>query len=405
MYHFPRNTFGYDGTIMWPAGPATQPQIRMLGESVPSSTDKADTPADQREEASRPCPTIVTQVKEAAPEQPRRRTIEQEQADAWDRGEVWQPPKYNPTGESAFMTGVRQDKANAQADLRRDEQARHDSTMPDGLWDQVYGDPIRHDLDIIRRRDWMIAIYETAYLHGLELGLTNLAAHAYAQIQLDKWREKSLADFEQAFGTHFAQLGQAISGDPLGNLQKLVAQGVPVIVVKTAATTTKTAALELAEEAGTAKTVGKTVGKTVAKAPPTSGNNATILLANEASASGKSTLAAAAAKAETTPGTYNVFIHSDGTRFGFKLGKQTIIISAKMVKDAMIRTGYKGGTVILNACKAGCMPEGAAQRLADELGETVIAPTSVVSLAGDGTVVTAPGGVWKTFFPTLPATP
>jgi hypothetical protein len=332
-------------------------------------------------------------------EPPRRRTIEQQQADDWDRGEFWKPPVYNPTGESSFMKGVREDKANAQTDIVNAEQERHNSTMPDGLWEQAHGDPIGHAQESIKRRNWMIEIYEEAYLHGIDLGLSNLASHAYAQIKLDEWRAKSLEDFEQTFGTHFAQLGQAISGDPLGNLQKMIAQGVPVVVVKTVSTTARTAAQEL----GTGTTARPTVpnGPPPPPPPPVASEGASILLANESIATNCSNV-------KPTPGWHNVFIHGNGTGFGFKLGGktgvETIRVGVKTLKDAMIRTGYKGGPVVLNSCSTGSLAEGAAQQLADELGETVLAPTSSVGVTKSGRVVTMNGGQWNLFFPTLTPT-
>jgi hypothetical protein len=136
---------------------------------------------------------------------------------------------YDPKGESDWMKGVREDKAAAEARLKqavKDRWGGNEDGVISGVegaaYDQVHGDPIRHEQDLILRRVWQIEIYEAAYKKGRLSGLSNLAAHAYAQIQLDKWRDKSLEDFEQTFGTHFAQLGQAISGDPIGNLNKAI---------------------------------------------------------------------------------------------------------------------------------------------------------------------------------------
>jgi hypothetical protein len=327
----------------------------------------------------------------AREERPRRRTIEQEQADAWDRGEFWQPPVYNPEGESSFIKGVREDKVDAQDQLNRAENDRYECVLPDAVWDQLHSDPIGHANESIKRRKWMIAIYEDAYLYAVGIGMSNLASHAYAQIQLDKWRDKSLQDFEQAFGTHFAQLGQAISGDSVCNLQKLVAEGVPVTVVRTATTAAETASNELGT--GTTASTALTKG-----APPVQGENASILLANDH-------LAARCAKSEPTPGWYNVFIHGNEEGFGLKISGKTVRVGVKTVKDAMIRTGYEGGPVILNSCKTGSFSEGAAQQLADELGETVLASTTKVGVTKAGKVITRDGGVWKLFFPTLSATP
>ena len=202
---------------------------------------------------------------------------------------------------------MREDKANAVADLVKGK-GTYDSTMPDGLWDQVHRDPIGHAISSIRRRNWMIAIYEEAYLHGINVSLDNLASHAYAQIKLREWFDKSLEDFEQTFGKHYAQLGQAISGDALGNLQKMIAQGVPVVVVKTASTTTQTATQELS----TATTAGKTYTPPSGPKPPISGDNSTILFANEK-------LAQKCAKSSPTSGFHSVYVHGNAKGFGMKI--------------------------------------------------------------------------------------
>jgi hypothetical protein len=382
----------FDGaqSVMHPNVTAAGPNI------IPSAsmqvTNPSVMPTVRTTDAVREVPASTTSVPPPIPRAPRRRTIEQEQADAWERGETWHPPVYNPVGESAFIHGAREDKANALATLNKAEQERHDSYLSDGIWDQVHGDPIGHAKSSIMRRNWMIAIYEDAYLHGVGIGMSNLAAHAYAQIQVDKWRDKSLQDFEQTFGTHFAQLGQAVSGDSLGNLQKVIAEGVPVTVVRTATTAVETTSNEL----GTGTTVGKTVARKVP--PPVQGENASILLANDH-------LAARCAKTPSKPGWYSVFIHGNAEGFGLKVSGKVVRVGVKTIKDAMFRTGYKGGRVILNSCSTGSLPEGAAQQLADELGETVWAPTTKVGVDRAGTIITKDGGAWKKFYPTFPATP
>src|SRR5262245_38256129 len=179
----------------------------------------------------------------------------------------------------------------------------------------------------------MIAIYEEAYINGIYIGLSNLAAHAYAQNKLDEWRDKSLEDFEQAFGAHYPQLGLAISGDALGNLQRLIAEGVPTVVVKTVSTTAETTVQEL----------GTGTAASSAARPPISGPNASYLMANDQ-------LVTNCTKVKPTPGWHNVFVHGNGNGFGLKINGQAVRVSPAMVKDAMVRTGYKGGPVILNSC-------------------------------------------------------
>jgi hypothetical protein len=347
-------------------------------------------------DAAREMPASTVSAPPPIPRAPRRWTVEQEQADAWEQGETWHPPVYNPVGESSFILGVREDKTNDLAKLNMAELERHNSFLSDGVWDQLHGDPIGHAKSSIMRRNWMIEIYEDAYIHAIGIGMSNLASHAYAQIQVDKWKDKSLQDFEQTFGTHFAQLGQAISGDSLGNLQKVIAEGVPVTVVRTTATTAE----ELELGAGT-------TGKAITKGPPPiQAENTSILLANEE-------LAGNCTKLKETPGWYNVVVHGQRGAKNFILkifqrGTKQVIripIGAKTVKAAMVRTGYKGGPVILNSCWSGSTAEGVAQQLADELGEKVLAPTTKIAINKAGRVRTLFNGRWEIFLPTFPATP
>jgi len=117
--------------------------------------------------------------------------------------------KYDPTGEGEWIKGVHYDKAEIENRIR---------TTGGHTWGPL------NDPDLLMRRAWQVAIYRGAYKHARTLGLSNAAAHAFAQGQLGEWIDKSVEQFEQSFGTHFAQLGQAISGDPLGNLNKAIEQ-------------------------------------------------------------------------------------------------------------------------------------------------------------------------------------
>jgi hypothetical protein len=329
-----------------------------------------------------------------------RQTIEQQQADAWERGDFWTPPVYDPAGESPFMKGVHDDKAAAEADLAQAIWQRNASTLPGAVWDQAHGDPIAHAEQSIMRSDWMIAIYQEAWWRTANSGHSNQVSHAYAQIQVDNWRNKSLADFEQAFGNHYAALGMEISGNALGNLQKLVAECAPTVaarsVARTATTTTTTAVRELATDAAGTQATRATAP------PPIQGRAASILLAND-------TAAASCAKVKPIRGWYSVFMHGNADQVGLlvngKAGTQVIPVGVKSVKAAMIRTGYRGGGVILYACKAGELAEGVAQQLADELEATVWAPTTKVGVTDSGRMVMLDGGRMKPFYPTLPATP
>src|SRR5262249_28041979 len=132
--------------------PAEQPRRRTIEQEQAERWDRPGTVERTvpYEETTSRSPVEADGVKVAAlpgsgsVEPPRRRPKEQEQADRWDRGEHWKPVEYDPEGETDFIKGVREDKAAAQAELDKAEQTRRDSHLPDGAWDQVHGDPIGH---------------------------------------------------------------------------------------------------------------------------------------------------------------------------------------------------------------------------------------------------------------------
>ncbi|MBV8206538.1 MAG: hypothetical protein JO041_07085 [Acidobacteria bacterium] len=131
-------------------------------------------------------------IAEEAPPPIRVRTGRTQQRVPWNG-------KYDPTGEGKWIKGVREDKVNLEKE--------NDSSKKDYLM----------------RRNWQIEIYEDAYAHARrDLGMDNLTAHAYAQIKLQDWLDKSLEDFEQTFATHFAQLGQALAADPFHGLNSAI---------------------------------------------------------------------------------------------------------------------------------------------------------------------------------------
>ena len=140
--------------------------------------------------------------------------------------------QYNTTGESEWMKGVREDKQEIVDRIR---------TTGGHKWGTM------NDEDLLMRRIWQIEIYEDAYRRGRRAGLSNLAAHAYAQADLEHWKDTSREQFEQMFATHFAQIAQALSGDPLGNLNKAIEQ-IGSLVEEASANVQKARALARAME-------------------------------------------------------------------------------------------------------------------------------------------------------------
>jgi len=323
-----------------------------------------------------------------------RWTVEQLQAFVW---ESWDGT-YDPEGEYAFVAGARSDLVN-----------------PD------YGD------DTKRIRLWIIAIYEEAYKHSRRQGYSNLVAHAYAHIKVDEWRAASLEQFEQTFGTHYAQFGMALSGDALGNVQRLVAEGVPVTAIRIvprsqltgvgAVSDAESAAGTVVEEGGTVVEEGGTVvegGTQVASGPavatPAPVPARAYLLANDNNAIMQ------ALKIRPKPGVFDVFCHGHPDGFLLKIGGKWVKVGPKTLVEAMRRSGYSGGPVRLICCDTGANVEGAAQQVADLIGDSVEAPTGKVwALDNGGTFVGKATkvnghwqihseGHWEHFHPTLPAT-
>lgn len=310
-----------------------------------------------------------------------RWTVEQQQAYVWEH---WDG-NYDPNGEYAFVTGAR-------ADLQNPE----------------YGE------DTKRIRTWIISIYEEAYKHSRSQGYDNLVAHAYARIQVDEWRNASLEQFEQTFGTHYAQFGMALSGDALGNVQKLVAEGVPVTAAKFIPRSQLTGVGAVEDAQATVGAVAEGGVGTGAKppvgamaAPPTKA----YLLANDTKAIMQ------ALKIKPKPGFFDVVCHGEANSFSLNVSGKWVDVGPKTIADAMKKAGYEGGPVRLIACDTGAHAEGAAQQLADVLGTTVEAPTGKVwALDNGGTFVAkaqkvngkwqiGQQGGWAQFHPTLPKTP
>lgn len=278
---------------------------------------------------------------DVAPDPDRPWTVEQRQAYIWEH---WDGA-YDPRGEYDFVTGARQDLVN-----------------PD------------YDDDTKRIRKWIISIYEEAYKHSRSQGYENLVAHAYAQIKLEDWKQASLDQFEQAFGEHFQNLGMALSGDPLGNVQKLVAQGVSVQAAKFVPRDQ----LKGPYAKSQAKVV-PTPPKPVDSAPGKS-----LLLANDASG------IASGLRVKPRPGFYDVVCHGEANGFSLKINGKWTDVSAATIADAMAKTGYKSGAPVrLVACDTGVHAQGAAQQLSNILKTKVVAPTGKVWVLQNGELFVA----------------
>jgi hypothetical protein len=115
------------------------------------------------------------------------------------------------------------------------------------------------------------------------------------------------------------------------------------------------------------------------------------------------------AAANVTPkaGRFDIAVHADTKSFWVRTGpgkNDWAKIPTERVADFMKSKGYTGGPVRLIACEAGALPTGPAQKLANEIGTGVMAPTGKVWIHPDGrlTIGATPSvntGKWVWFAP------
>jgi len=92
---------------------------------------------------------------------------------------------YDPNGESSHIKDVQDDRAMLEA------QGNQTGVL---------------------RRDWELEIYHTAYTHARNIGLDNLTAHAYAQIQLDEWSNGNVGQFVDTGCQQLRMFAEAFEG-------------------------------------------------------------------------------------------------------------------------------------------------------------------------------------------------
>jgi RHS repeat-associated protein len=119
------------------------------------------------------------------------------------------------------------------------------------------------------------------------------------------------------------------------------------------------------------------------------------------------TLTNAAANVTPKAGRFDIAVHADTKSFWVRTGpgkNDWAKIPTERVADFMKSKGYTGGPVRLIACESGALPNGPAQKLANELGTGVMAPTGKVWIHPDGrlTIGATPSvstGKWVWFAP------
>jgi hypothetical protein len=106
-------------------------------------------------------------------------------------------------------------------------------------------------------------------------------------------------------------------------------------------------------------------------------------------------------------GRFDIAVHADQKSFWVRTGpgkNDWAKIPTTRVAEFMKAKGYTGGPVRLIACESGALPNGPAQKLANELGNGVLAPTGKVWIHPDGrlTIGATPSkstGKWVWFAP------
>ena len=108
------------------------------------------------------------------------------------------------------------------------------------------------------------------------------------------------------------------------------------------------------------------------------------------------------------PGFHDVVVHGSPTHFGISPSpwqRADVLVEAKVVAELVqADPSYAGGAVRLMSCSTGCLPDGAAQKLANEMGVDVLAPSDLLWTYPDGSLSIGPTsysntGQWNLFHP------
>ncbi|MDP9075325.1 MAG: hypothetical protein M3N98_14410 [Actinomycetota bacterium] len=99
------------------------------------------------------------------------------------------------------------------------------------------------------------------------------------------------------------------------------------------------------------------------------------------------------------PDYYDVWVHGQPTTFRVSHLGEWISIDHRRLASFIRRSGYKGGKIRLLSCLSGNIPDGVAQNLANKMGVEVMAPTDILWVEDDGSMmigpkVKSPSGEW-----------
>jgi hypothetical protein len=115
-------------------------------------------------------------------------------------------------------------------------------------------------------------------------------------------------------------------------------------------------------------------------------------------------LAKAAANIKPIPGYQDVVIHGTIDDFEVVVGNKRVSMDHRALATWLAKQGAGKSRIRLLSCETGKHPKGAAQHLANKLGVEVMAPTDLVHVFEDGSMVIGPTperntGGWETFKP------
>lgn len=104
------------------------------------------------------------------------------------------------------------------------------------------------------------------------------------------------------------------------------------------------------------------------------------------------------------PGTLDVILHGGVDDFYVLRDGQRVPVDHRRLATYIRKSGHDFERVRLISCRTGLHPRGAAQHLANQLGVEVTAPTNMVTIQFDGSLVIgrtpdSPEGHWETFKP------
>ena len=141
---------------------------------------------------------------------------------------------------------------------------------------------------------------------------------------------------------------------------------------------------------------------------PGSGSDGVVPLSRLYMTGLNSQLAYNTSRTPSIPGFTDVVVHGDPDYVVVYQVGQYVRVDYKFLANLIKNySGYNGGNIRLLSCSTGARPDGIAQKLANELGVTVLAPSDTLWTDPSGALTIGPTAIsntgrWIPFFPNIP---